>query len=77
MDDQLCWSLEVALREDACNIYRGQVADSLAKVRHVALNYLKEVKRFKGGIRRNGRSRAGCDLPERYSCGMRVFIRYP
>ncbi|MBF8224040.1 ISAs1 family transposase [Halomonas sp. 328] len=52
VENKLHWSLDVALRDDACKIHRAQAAENLARVRHIALNYLKGEKRFKGGIRR-------------------------
>lgn len=55
---KLHWSLDVALREDACKIHRGQAAENLARVRHIALNYLKGEKTFKGGIRRKQKKAA-------------------
>tara|TARA_A100001391_G_scaffold175396_1_gene138207 strand:- start:430 stop:618 length:189 start_codon:yes stop_codon:yes gene_type:complete len=44
--------LDVALRECACKIQRGQAAVNLARDRHIALNYLKGERSFKGGVRR-------------------------
>lgn len=41
VENKLNWSLGVALREDACNIHRVQAAENLARVRRIALNYLK------------------------------------
>jgi predicted transposase YbfD/YdcC len=51
IENKLHWSLDVALREDACKIHRGYAAENLARVRHIALNYLKGETNFKGGIR--------------------------
>ena len=58
IEAKLHWSLDVALREDACKIHRGQAAENLARVRHIALNYLKGEKSFKGGIRRKQKKAA-------------------
>jgi predicted transposase YbfD/YdcC len=58
VENKLHWSLDVALREDACKIHRGQAAENLARVRHIALNYLKGEKSFKGGIRRKQKKAA-------------------
>ena len=58
VENKLHWSLDVALREDACKIHRGQAAENLARVRHIALNYLKGETRFKGGIRRKQKKAA-------------------
>jgi len=55
--------LDVALREAACKIYRGYAAENLARVRHIALNYLKGETNFKGGIRRKQKKAA---LDENY-----------
>jgi len=46
------WSLGVALREDTCKIHHGYAAENLARVRHIALNYLKDETNFRGGIQR-------------------------
>lgn len=37
VENKLHWSLDVAFREDACKIHRGQSAENLARVRHIAL----------------------------------------
>jgi predicted transposase YbfD/YdcC len=50
IENKLHWSLDVAFREDACKIYHCYAAENLAKVRHIALNYLKGETNFKGGI---------------------------
>ena len=36
--NKLYWSLDVALREDACKIHRGYAAENLGSVRYVAMN---------------------------------------
>jgi len=58
VQNKLHWSLDVALREDACKIHRGQVAEILARVRNIALNYLKREKGGKDGIRRKQKKAA-------------------
>ena len=63
IENKLHWSLDVALREDACKIHRGYAAGNLARVRHIALNYLKGETNFKGGIRRKKKKAA---LDENY-----------
>ena len=63
IENKLHWSLNVALREDACKIHRGYAAENLARVRHIALNYLKGETNFKGGIRRKQKKAA---LDENY-----------
>lgn len=50
--------MRVALREDACKTHRGQAAENLARGRHIALNYLKGEKTFKGGIRQKQKKAA-------------------
>jgi predicted transposase YbfD/YdcC len=50
--------LDVALREDACRIRRGDGAENFSKIRHVALNLLNSDKSFKAGIQRK-QKRAG------------------
>jgi predicted transposase YbfD/YdcC len=47
VENNLHWSLDVALREDACKIHRGQAAEYLARIHHIALNYLKGETSFK------------------------------
>jgi len=56
--NKLHWFLDVALREDACKTHRGYAAENLARVCHVALNYLKGETNFKGGIRRKQKNAA-------------------
>ncbi|NOG31684.1 ISAs1 family transposase [Halomonas sp. TBZ9] len=58
VENKLHWSLDFALREDACKIHRGYAAENLARVRHIALNYLKGETSFKGGIRRKQKKAA-------------------
>tara|TARA_R110000850_G_scaffold163452_1_gene288181 strand:- start:531 stop:860 length:330 start_codon:yes stop_codon:yes gene_type:complete len=58
VENKLHWSLVVVLREDACKIHRGQTAENLVKVRHIALNYRKKEKSIKGGIRRKQKKAA-------------------
>jgi predicted transposase YbfD/YdcC len=63
IENKLRGSLGVALREDAYKIHRGYAAENLARVRHIALNYLKDETNFKGGIRRKQKKAA---LDENY-----------
>ena len=53
----------MALREEACKIHRGQAAENLARMRHIALNYLKGEARSKDGIRRKQKK---AELDETY-----------
>jgi len=39
-------------------IHRGQAVEIIVRIRHIALNYLKREKRFKGGIRRKQKKAA-------------------
>ena len=55
---KLHWKLDVALREDACRIRRGDAAENFSKIRHIALNLLNSDKNFKAGIKRK-QKRAG------------------
>ena len=55
---KLHWKLDVALREDACRIRRGDAAENFSKIRHVSLNLLNADKSFKAGIKRK-QKRAG------------------
>jgi predicted transposase YbfD/YdcC len=41
IENKLHWSLDVALREDVYKIHRAYAAENLARMRHIALNYLK------------------------------------
>jgi hypothetical protein len=55
---KLHWKLDVALKEDACRIRRGDAAENFSKIRHVALNLLNQDQSFKAGIQRK-QKRAG------------------
>ena len=55
---KLHWKLDVALKEDACRIRRGEAAENFSKIRHVALNLLNKEQSFKAGIQRK-QKRAG------------------
>ena len=46
IENQLHWLLDVAMREDDCQIYLGDAAQNLACFRQVALNQLKRKKRL-------------------------------
>ncbi len=49
---QLHWKLDVGMREDECRIRRGDAAENLAGIRHVAMNLLTNEKTLKAGIKR-------------------------
>jgi len=55
---KLHWKLDVALREDACRIRRGDAAENFSKIRHIALNLLNKDQTFKARIKRK-QKRAG------------------
>lgn len=52
IENQLHWVLDVTMKEDACPIYRGEAAQILATVRHMALNMLRAEKGKCASIRR-------------------------
>lgn len=52
IEKQLHWVLDVTMKEDACSIYRGEAAQILATVRHMALNMLRAEKGKTASIRR-------------------------
>ena len=52
IENQLHWVLDVTMKEDACPIYRGDAAQILATVRHMALNMLRAEKGKTASIRR-------------------------
>lgn len=60
IENQLHWSLDISFREDECRIRKGNAAENLAIVRHIALNLLKAEKTAKVGIKIK-RSKAGWD----------------
>lgn len=60
IENQLHWSLDISFREDECRVRKGNAAENLAVVRHIALNLLKAEKTAKVGIKIK-RSKAGWD----------------
>ena len=48
----LHWVLDVSMNEDDCPIYRGEAAEILACMRHLALNMLRAETTKKASIRR-------------------------
>ncbi len=52
IENQLHWVLDVTMKEDASPIYRGDAAQILATVRHMALNMLRAEKGKTASIRR-------------------------
>jgi predicted transposase YbfD/YdcC len=51
IENGLHWVLDVAFREDDCRVRKGNAAQNLAILRHMALNLLKQEKTAKGGIK--------------------------
>lgn len=60
IENKLHWVLDMAFREDECRVRKGYGAENLARLRHIALNLLKQDKTTKAGIK-NRRLRAGWD----------------
>lgn len=58
IENQLHWRLDVGMREDECQIVRGEAGENLAVCRHIAMNLLTADKTFKAGIKRK-QKRAG------------------
>lgn len=52
IENCLHWVLDVSLREDSCPIYRGDAAENLACVRHMAVNMLRAESSKKASIKR-------------------------
>jgi len=50
IETSLHWVLDVAFREDECRIRKGNAAENLATVRHLALSLLKQETSNKRGI---------------------------
>lgn len=58
IENQLHWRLDVGMREDECQIIRGEAGENLAVCRHIAINLLTAEKSFTAGIKRK-QKRAG------------------
>ena len=58
VENSLHWVLDMAFREDECRVRKGNGAENLARLRHFALNMLKQDKTTKLGIK-NKRLKAG------------------
>lgn len=52
IENRLHWVLDVSMREDECQIHRGESAEILACMRHLALNMLRAETTKKASIRR-------------------------
>lgn len=60
IENSLHWTLDIAFREDESRARKGHSAENLGKVRHIALNLLKNEKTSKVGVK-NKRLKAGWD----------------
>ena len=60
IENKLHWVLDMAFREDESRVRKGYGAENLSRLRHIALNLLKQDKTTKAGIK-NRRLRAGWD----------------
>ena len=60
VENSLHWVLDMAFREDECRVRKGYGAENLARLRHIAMNLLKQDKAAKVGIK-NKRLKAGWD----------------
>ena len=58
IENKLHWKLDAAMREDDCRIRRGDSAEVLAGVRHIAVNMLNNTKTFKAGLKRKQKKAA-------------------
>jgi predicted transposase YbfD/YdcC len=60
IENKVHWILDIAFREDDCRVRKGNGAENLAVLRHIALNLLKHEKSRKGSIK-GKRKMAGWD----------------
>ena len=60
IENSLHWVLDVAMREDEARIRKGQSAENMAVVRHIAVNLLRKEKTQKVGVHAK-RLMAACD----------------
>ena len=58
VENQLHWRLDMGMREDECQIVRGEAGENLAVCRPIAMNLLTAENSFKAGIKRK-QKRAG------------------
>ena len=55
IESSLHWVLDTAMKEDDCQIFRGNGAENLARLRHIAKNVIKADKSRKASVRRKQR----------------------
>ncbi len=55
IEASLHWVLDTAMKEDDCQIFRGNGAENLARLRHIAKNMIKADKSRKASVRRKQR----------------------
>ena len=60
IENKVHWVLDIAFREDECRVRKGNGAQNLAVLRHIALNLLKKEQTAKCGTK-NKRLKAGWD----------------
>ncbi len=60
IENSLHWVLDVAFREDQCQIRKDHGAENFAMLRHIAVNLLKREKTAKVGVKIK-RNKAGWD----------------
>ncbi|MFV2384047.1 ISAs1 family transposase, partial [Escherichia coli] len=53
VENQLNWRLDMAMRDDECQIVRGESGENLAVCRHISMNLLTSENIFNAGIKRN------------------------
>ena len=51
IENSLHWVLDVAFREDECQVKKGNGAENLSRLRHIAINLIKQDKLTKAGIK--------------------------
>jgi predicted transposase YbfD/YdcC len=58
IESKLHWVLDTAMREDNCQIYRGDGAENIARLRHIGVNLIKTDTSRKASVRRKQRMAA-------------------
>ena len=58
IENKLHWVLDTAMREDNCQIYRGDGAENIARLRHIGVNMIKVDTSRKASVRRKQRMAA-------------------